>query len=71
MFQLFDHIAECIVEFIHENNLHDEILPLGFTFSFPCKQQGLAKVIFIVQNWALTDNFIPYFSIYRERACSR
>lgn len=27
-----------------EFNLHDETLPLGFTFSFPCRQEGLAKV---------------------------
>ena len=41
---LFDHIAECLVEFVYENELTDETLPLGFTFSFPCKQEGLAKV---------------------------
>ena len=41
---LFDHIAECLVEFVVENELTDETLPLGFTFSFPCKQEGLAKV---------------------------
>ena len=41
---LFDHIAECLVEFVYENELIDETLPLGFTFSFPCKQEGLAKV---------------------------
>ena len=41
---LFDHIAECLVEFVDDNELTDETLPLGFTFSFPCKQEGLAKV---------------------------
>ena len=39
--ELFDHIADCISQFIAENGLHDEVLPLGFTFSFPCKQEGL------------------------------
>jgi hypothetical protein len=29
---------------VTENDLHDETLPLGFTFSFPCRQEGLAKV---------------------------
>ncbi|KAK3096061.1 hypothetical protein FSP39_022644 [Pinctada imbricata] len=41
--QLFDHIANCIGKFITEQNLQGEKLPLGFTFSFPCKQEGLAK----------------------------
>ncbi|XP_071521980.1 hexokinase type 2 isoform X2 [Panulirus ornatus] len=40
---LFDHIAECLASFIKERNLGDELLPLGFTFSFPCKQEGLTK----------------------------
>ena len=41
--QLFDHIAECMATFIQERDLQDELLPLGFTFSFPCKQEGLTK----------------------------
>lgn len=41
--QLFDHIADCINRFIHDHSLKNEKLPLGFTFSFPCKQEGLAK----------------------------
>lgn len=41
--QLFDHIAECMANFIKERELGDEVLPLGFTFSFPCKQEGLTK----------------------------
>ena len=46
---LFDHIADCILQFINEYELQDKSLPLGFTFSFPCKQQGLAKGI--LTNW--------------------
>ena len=42
--QLFDHIASCLHEFVVEHGLAEERLPLGFTFSFPCKQEGLAKV---------------------------
>lgn len=42
-FQLFDHIADCIGKFVRDHNLSGQTLPLGFTFSFPCKQEGLAK----------------------------
>jgi len=38
---LFDHIAECLATFMHEHNVDVEKLPLGFTFSFPCSQEGL------------------------------
>jgi len=41
--QLFDFLAECIAKFVKEQRLSGRILPLGFTFSFPCKQEGLAK----------------------------
>merc|ERR1712223_1417733 len=41
--QLFNHIANCLADFVFDRELQDEILPLGFTFSFPCEQQGLAK----------------------------
>ncbi|KAL5022871.1 hypothetical protein ScPMuIL_002026 [Solemya velum] len=39
--QLFDHIADCIAKFTRDHGLLGERLPLGFTFSFPCKQEGL------------------------------
>ena len=42
-FQLFDHIAECLATFVKEHNVSTEKLPLGFTFSFPLKQEGLTK----------------------------
>ena len=41
--QLFDHIAQCLALFVKDLNLHNERLPLGFTFSFPLSQQGLTK----------------------------
>ncbi|GAB1869416.1 Phosphotransferase [Camponotus japonicus] len=41
--QLFDHIAQCLALFIKDLNLQNEILPLGFTFSFPLTQYGLTK----------------------------
>jgi len=39
--QLFDHIADCIGKFVSEHGLENHQLPLGFTFSFPCQQEGL------------------------------
>ncbi|XP_061858017.1 hexokinase-3 isoform X2 [Colius striatus] len=44
---LFDHIIECIMDFQQEEDLMDQILPLGFTFSFPCKQMGLDKAVLL------------------------
>lgn len=41
--QLFDHIAECLAEFMKAEQVMSETLPLGFTFSFPCQQKGLTK----------------------------
>jgi len=41
--QLFDHIAECLANFMERLGVKDYSLPLGFTFSFPCKQQSLAS----------------------------
>lgn len=42
--QLFDHIIDCIIDFQTKQNLVTQMLPLGFTFSFPCQQVGLDKV---------------------------
>jgi hexokinase len=39
---LFDHIAACLHSFAVSRGVHEEVLPLGFTFSFPCRQKGLA-----------------------------
>lgn len=39
--KLFDFLAECVSSFVHENNLTDRQLPLGFTFSFPMHQRSL------------------------------
>lgn len=40
---LFDHIANCMSTFMTKHGLKDFKLPLGFTFSFPCRQEGLTK----------------------------
>ncbi|KAG8513112.1 Hexokinase-3 [Galemys pyrenaicus] len=47
--QLFDHIVDCIVDFQQKQGLSGQSLPLGFTFSFPCKQVGLDQGILL--NW--------------------
>ena len=41
--QLFDHIAQCLALFVKDLKLENEILPLGFTFSFPLTQKGLTE----------------------------
>ena len=33
----------CLANFCADRQIQDEILPLGFTFSFPLHQEGLAK----------------------------
>ncbi|KAK5615210.1 hypothetical protein CRENBAI_004378 [Crenichthys baileyi] len=45
--QLFDHIAECLSEFLDSQKLKQQTLPLGFTFSFPCEQKEIDKSILI------------------------
>ncbi|NXS59539.1 HXK3 protein, partial [Brachypteracias leptosomus] len=44
---LFDHIVECIMDFQLKQNLMDQVLPLAFTFSFPCQQLGLDKAVLL------------------------
>ena len=42
--QLFNYIAACIAEFQEQEGLKGQgRLLLGFTFSFPCNQDGLAS----------------------------
>ncbi|XP_043539082.1 hexokinase-1-like [Chiloscyllium plagiosum] len=45
--QFFDYIAECLGAFIEKQKLKDKKLPLGFTFSFPCRQSKLDEGILI------------------------
>ena len=46
--ELFDYIVDCLASFMKEQGIENEVLPLGFTFSFPCKQKGLASGELIV-----------------------
>nr|XP_039262851.1 hexokinase-2-like [Styela clava] len=41
--ELFDYIAESIGNFLEVYDLKNVKLPLGFTFSFPCVQEGLDR----------------------------
>ncbi|XP_059339379.1 hexokinase-3 isoform X2 [Ammospiza nelsoni] len=45
--ELFDHIIDCIIDFQTKQNLVAQMLPLGFTFSFPCQQVGLDKALLL------------------------
>lgn len=47
--ELFDYIADCLHKFVLQRNLETHRLPLGFTFSFPCEQKGLAHARLV--NW--------------------
>lgn len=46
---LFDYIADCLHKFVTKRKLNGHRLPLGFTFSFPCQQDGLAHARLV--NW--------------------
>ncbi|NXV67950.1 HXK1 protein, partial [Molothrus ater] len=39
--RLFDHVAECLGDFMEKQQIKDKKLPVGFTFSFPCRQSKL------------------------------
>ncbi|XP_070608289.1 hexokinase HKDC1-like [Erythrolamprus reginae] len=41
--ELFDHIVQCIADFLEYMGLKGARLPLGFTFSFPCRQTSIDK----------------------------
>jgi hexokinase len=38
---LFDHIASCMADFLEVCGEMDTLLPVGFTFSFPCQQHSI------------------------------
>ncbi|XP_067458953.1 hexokinase-2 [Thunnus thynnus] len=45
--ELFDHIADCLANFLEKLGMKDKKLPLGFTFSFPCKQTKLDESVLV------------------------
>lgn len=42
--QLFEYVADCLADFMKTKELMQKKLPLGLTFSFPCKQTKLDEV---------------------------
>ncbi len=50
-FQLFEHIAKCIEEFLVEHNLRHEKFQMGFTFSFPCIQVRASYILTYTKTW--------------------
>lgn len=51
---LFDHIGQCLCDFVEENDLVSVPLPLGFTFSFPMRQHSLSSAT--LEAWAKSFN---------------
>uniref|UniRef100_A0A8C0HLW1 Phosphotransferase n=1 Tax=Buteo japonicus TaxID=224669 RepID=A0A8C0HLW1_9AVES len=47
LMQLFDYVADCLLDFMETKNLKHKKLPLGFTFSFPCKQNKLEEGVLL------------------------
>lgn len=47
---LFDHIADCVAQFVVDEGLQEEHLPLGFTFSFLCRQVSLTNAV--LESWS-------------------
>uniref|UniRef100_A0A4W6FXX2 Hexokinase-3 n=1 Tax=Lates calcarifer TaxID=8187 RepID=A0A4W6FXX2_LATCA len=45
--ELFDHIVQCISDFLDYMGMKNARLPLGFTFSFPCRQTSLDAGILV------------------------
>lgn len=44
---LFNHLANCIADFIHIKKIKAKELPIGFTFSFPCSQSSLSSSVLL------------------------
>ncbi|XP_038567794.1 hexokinase-1-like isoform X1 [Micropterus salmoides] len=45
--QLFDHVADCLGDFMEKQKIKDKKLPVGFTFSFPCTQTKLDEAVLV------------------------
>ncbi|XP_041855254.1 hexokinase-2 [Melanotaenia boesemani] len=45
--EFFDHIADCLANFLEKMGIKDKKLPLGFTFSFPCQQTKLDEGVLV------------------------
>ncbi|XP_032372013.1 hexokinase-2 [Etheostoma spectabile] len=54
--ELFDHIADCLANFLEKLGIKDKKLPLGFTFSFPCQQTKLDEAVLVSWTKAFKSN---------------
>ncbi|CAK8692703.1 hexokinase-4-like isoform X1 [Clavelina lepadiformis] len=45
--QLFDHLVKCLWDFLVQRDMMCQLLPIGFTFSFPTKHLGIKKTILV------------------------
>uniref|UniRef100_A0A673GH17 hexokinase n=1 Tax=Sinocyclocheilus rhinocerous TaxID=307959 RepID=A0A673GH17_9TELE len=45
--QLFDHVAECLGDFMEKQKIKDKKLSMGFTFSFPCAHTKLDEAVLL------------------------
>ncbi|XP_025059319.1 putative hexokinase HKDC1 isoform X1 [Alligator sinensis] len=45
--ELFDYVADCLEDFMENKNIKHKKLPIGFTFSFPCKQAKLDEGVLL------------------------
>uniref|UniRef100_A0A8C6IIY9 hexokinase n=1 Tax=Mus spicilegus TaxID=10103 RepID=A0A8C6IIY9_MUSSI len=45
--ELFDYVADCLADFMKNKDLTHKKLPLGFTFSFPCRQNKLEEGVLL------------------------
>ncbi|CAF90567.1 unnamed protein product, partial [Tetraodon nigroviridis] len=45
--RLFDHVADCLGDFMEKQKIKDKKLPVGFTFSFPCAQSKLDEAVLL------------------------
>ncbi|KAI3353526.1 hypothetical protein L3Q82_020040 [Scortum barcoo] len=45
--RLFDHVADCLGDFMEKQKIKDKKLPVGFTFSFPCAQTKLDEAVLV------------------------
>lgn len=52
--KLFEYVVECLANFMADQNLLNECLPLGFTFSFALYQSGLTNGI--LMHWSKRFN---------------
>lgn len=45
--EFFDHIADCLANYLEKMGIKEKKLPLGFTFSFPCQQTKLDEAVLV------------------------